>query len=79
MKNDMKMSRRTKATIFDPCLHGGQSLCISRSGKEAHYSLEPSGHRVDTKSALEAIATGLLKPGCDGLFGTSDSQTWSAQ
>jgi hypothetical protein len=77
--NHGDLPRLTKMKIVDLCKNGGQRLCVSHGRTETRYSLEPSGHPVGPKVALEAVATGLLTPGCDGLFGTSDPQTWIAR
>lgn len=60
----------------------GQKLCKFLRKKETgetdvQFAFEPKAKRVPTKSAQDAIKSGLLKPLGDGLFG--ESQTWVAQ
>jgi hypothetical protein len=49
----------------------------NRNGdSEEVFHFEPSGHHCPPASAREAIASGLLHPRGDGLFGFDTSQSW---
>lgn len=65
-------------------VRGGQKLCKYLHKKpdnttDARFFVEPDGRKVSAESAVEAIASGLLKPLGDGLFEADTSQTWVAQ
>ena len=45
---------------------------------EIEFAFEPGGKHVPTGTANAAIASGLLRPTGDGLFGAETSQTWVA-
>lgn len=74
-----KLSKRV-LQIVEACRHGERlckSLRIKDSGEhEVRFHFEPSGRRAPEKSSAAAIASGLLFPGGDGLFGDDSSQTW---
>jgi hypothetical protein len=60
---------------------GGQVLIREhrhdRNGNpEEVFHFEPSGRHCPPASAREAIASGLLHPRGDGLFGFDTSQSW---
>jgi hypothetical protein len=60
---------------------GGQTLCITYRPREIGPPVcwfEPSGRTVAHLSVMEAIASGLLVSGGDGLFGDETAQTWRA-
>ena len=76
---NQKLPKRVQA-VADKC-RSGQTLCKFLRQKdtgetETIFFFEPSGRRCGPKSAIAAIAAGLLKPNHDGLFG--ESQTWIA-
>ncbi|WP_210482716.1 hypothetical protein [Microvirga antarctica] len=68
--------------IIEKCQRGAV-LCRS-NGREAAgptdavFFFEPTGERVQPKTAFQVLATGLLRPRGDGLFGAESSQTWEA-
>lgn len=60
-------------------VRGGQKLCKFRTGAETiEFVLEPRAIPIAPKAANAAIASGLLRPQGDGLFGADTSQTWVA-
>jgi len=80
-ENGIKLPKRVWRVIDD--VRDGQRLCKFLRQKEdlsteIVFALEPRGRRVATKSAQDAIASGLLKGAGDGLFGEETSQTWVA-
>lgn len=56
----------------------GQVLRKQFTAAEAVYFLTPSMCPVLPACALEAIASGELRPLNDGLFGSETSQSWAA-
>jgi tellurite resistance protein len=80
----MRNTVNRAASVIDQCKYQGQRLCKSFRAKttgkaETSYLLEPSGKPVTSRSAEEAIKTGLLVGCNDGLFDSADSQTWAAR
>lgn len=79
--DDMKIPARVRAVLER--VSTGQRLVKSFRNKESgntevEFFYEPSGRRCGPKSAEAAIATGLLVPKGDGLFGAEFSQSWVA-
>lgn len=64
-------------------VQGGATLVYQHRIKatgagEESFHFEPSGRACGPTTARAAIASGLLKPRCDGLFGAESSQSWGA-
>lgn len=79
--SEPKLPKRVLAVI-ERCRRG-EALMKSFRNKttgetEVVFSFHPSTRRAGTKSAEEAIASGLLQPARDGLFDDGSSQTWRA-
>ncbi len=63
--------------VIDRCFAGEVMVKqLRETGPE--FWFWPSGDACGPASAQEAIDTGLLKPGKDGLFGGPEAQTWRA-
>ena len=77
----MRASRASKrlAKIVDR-LRKGETLCKTMArndrGWTVAYFFEPTNRPCSVKTAERAIASGLLAPNNDGLFG--ETQTWRA-
>lgn len=80
-ENGVKLPKRVWRVI--DAARNGKKLCKTlrktAEGKtDVEFSLEPVARRVPLKDAQEAIASALLVPTGDGLFGDETSQTWIA-
>lgn len=79
MTQEPKIPKRVEK-IVKACT-SGKILCrfnrqTAAGDTEIVFFLEPGGKKVGQKSAQQAIASGLLSPRNDGLFGSDTSQTW---
>lgn len=80
-ENGVRLPKRVWRVI--DAARDGKKLCKTlrktAEGKtEVEFSLEPVARRIPVKDAQEAIASTLLAPSGDGLFGEETSQTWIA-
>lgn len=81
MAKQRKLPKRLQRIVDR--VRAGETLCVHLHHKqtgecERIFHFEPSGQPASPRSSAEAITSGLLRPGHDGLFGPSDSQTWKA-
>lgn len=82
VKRDAEMKERKIPKriqrVLDAC-NEGQTLCMSLANTQVGTTLEcwflhPSNRKVAKLAGREASL--MLRPSCDGLFGSDTSQTW---